>query len=365
MQGCSGRLDGGAAGYRRGVPVQLPMPRQRPLRAIGVRMLIAFALLALVAVVAYLGRSGYRDSAGGGVGLLDSIYYATVSITTTGYGDIVPITDGARLATTVIVTPARILFLIILVGTTLELLAERYRQSYRLSRWRSSVRDHVIVCGYGVKGRAAIEQIRGQGIAADGIVVIDDDPGAIARANADGYAGVLGDATHSATLREAGIVDARAVVVAPTRDDTAVLVTLTARELAPRVFIAAAAREAENAHLLRQGGADSVISSSDAAGRLLGLATHSPRIVNVLEDLLSAGEGLDIIERPIEHSEAGTTALPAQRGELLVAVVRAGELIRFDDPRAEELRPGDRLVCLAGRPGKGKAEDPDGATKAP
>ena len=343
------------------MPVRLPTSDQRPLRAIGVRVLIAFGLLLLVAVVAYLGRAGYRDSAGGQVGLLDAVYYATVSITTTGYGDIVPVSDGARLVTTVVVTPARILFLIILVGTTLELLAERYRESYRLRRWRSSVRDHVIVCGYGVKGRAAIEQIRGQGVAADRVLVIDDAPGAIARANADGYAAVLGDATHSATLREAGIGEARAVGVAPTRDGTAVLVTLTARELAPGVFIAAAAREAENAHLLRQGGADSVISSSDAAGRLLGLATHSPRIVNILEDLLSAGEGLDIIERPVEHGEVDRTAVAVDRGELLVAVVRDGDLIRFDDPRAERLRPGDRLVCLAGRPRKGKAEDPEGA----
>ena len=347
------------------MPVQLPTSAQRPLRAIGVRVLIALALLVIVALCAYLGRDGYRDSAGGEVGLLDSVYYATVSITTTGYGDIVPVSDEARLVTTVIVTPARILFLIILVGTTLELLAERYRATYRLRRWRSSVRDHVIVCGYGVKGRAAIDQLRGQGVPQGDILVIDTDPAAIARANADGYAGILGDASHSATLREAGIGDARAVVVAPSRDDAAVLITLTARELASGVFIAAAAREAENAHLLRQGGADSVISSSDAAGRLLGLATHSPRIVNVLEDLLSAGEGLDIIERPIEHGEMEAAAVPMNRGELLIAVIRDGELIRFDDPRAERLHPGDRLVCLAGRASKGKAEDPEGAAAGP
>jgi voltage-gated potassium channel len=332
------------------VSVRLPTSAQRPLRAIGIRVLIALALLILVALVAYLGRDGYRDSAGGGVSLLDAVYYSTVSITTTGYGDIVPVSDQARLVTTVVVTPARILFLIILVGTTLELLAERYRESYRQRRWRSSVRDHVIVCGYGVKGRAAIDQILAQDAPATQVVVIDADPGAVARANEDGFAGVLGDATHSATLREAGIAEARAVVVAPTRDDTAVLITLTARELAPHVFIAAAAREAENAHLLRQGGADSVISSSDAAGRLLGLATHSPRVVNVLEDLLNAGEGLDIIERPVERGEAGAAEIPTGRGELLVAVVRDGELIRFDDPRADRIHPGDRLVCLAGRP---------------
>ena len=334
-----------------GVPVRLPTRDQRPLQALGWRVLIALALLFVVALVAYAGRDGYRDSAGGGISLLDAVYYATVSITTTGYGDIVPVSDSARLMTTIIVTPARILFLILLVGTTLELLAERYRATYRLRRWRSSVRDHVIVCGFGVKGRAAVDQLRGQDVRAEDIVVIDTDSSAAGRANAAGYAAVIGNASDSSTLREAGIDRARAIVVAPSRDDAAVLITLTARELAPKVFIAAAAREAENAHLLRQSGADSVISSSDAAGRLLGLATRSPRIVNILEDLLSAGDGLDIIERPIEAGDLVVDATPPARGELLVAVIRDGELIRFDDPRAATLRPGDRLVCLASRDG--------------
>ena len=59
--------------------------------------------------------------------LLDAFYYSTVTITTTGYGDVRPVSDEARLVTTILVTPARILFLIILVGTTLEILAERSR----------------------------------------------------------------------------------------------------------------------------------------------------------------------------------------------------------------------------------------------
>jgi voltage-gated potassium channel len=61
------------------------------------------------------------------VGLLDAFYCSTVSVTTTGYGDVIPVTERARLLTTLLVTPARILFRIILVGTTLEVLAERTR----------------------------------------------------------------------------------------------------------------------------------------------------------------------------------------------------------------------------------------------
>ena len=72
----------------------------------------------------------------------DAFYYSTVSLSTTGYGDIVPVTPQARLLTTVVITPLRLLFLIVLVGTTVELLTERSRQAVRIERWSSRVRNH-------------------------------------------------------------------------------------------------------------------------------------------------------------------------------------------------------------------------------
>jgi voltage-gated potassium channel len=140
--------------------------------------------------------------------------------------------------------------------------------------------------------------------------------------------------------------DAAAVVVAPDRDDSAVLITLTARELNPTVRIVASVRQAENAHLLEQGGADSVVVSSGAAGRLLGHAVRSPRVVQVLEDLLSVGEGLDVTEREVTEEEVGRalSSLPATAP--VIAVVRGDEVMRFDDERAARLQLGDRLVCL-------------------
>src|ERR687894_911153 len=162
--------------------VELPHGPRHPLRTIGERLALAVGLLVLVALLAYLGGDGYIDPEDDTMSLLDAFYYSTVSITTTGYGDVRPVSDEARLVTTLLVTPARILFLIILVGTTIEILAERSREAYRRARWRRNLKDHVIICGYGTKGRSAARTLLGKGVTSDDIVVLDEDPVARARA---------------------------------------------------------------------------------------------------------------------------------------------------------------------------------------
>jgi voltage-gated potassium channel len=329
----------------RRLPVQLPGGDVGPLRKILSRLAIALGLIVFVAAVAYAGRGGYADPEGSGMSVLDAFYYSTVSITTTGYGDIRPASDGARLVTTVVVTPARVLFLILLVGTTLEILAERSREAYRLIRWRKRLKDHTIVCGYGVKGRAAVRTLLSKGLRPEQIVAIEPSAEGRERATADGLAVVAGSAARQDVLSEAGVERASALVIAPDRDDTAVLITLTARELNTEATIVAAVREEENVHLLHQSGADAVITSSGAAGRLLGLSTRTPQVTEVMEDLLTVGAGLDIAERHVGAAEAGPNPSRSQAA-IMLAIVRDGEVIRFDDDRAAELREGDRVLEL-------------------
>ncbi|HEX2312922.1 MAG TPA: potassium channel family protein, partial [Thermomonospora sp.] len=284
--------------------VLLPSSEVGPLRAVLYRLGIAVALLLAVVAAVYLDRGGYKDG-DGSVGLLDAFYYATVTMSTTGYGDITPVSDAARLVNILFITPMRVLFLIVLVGTTLEVLAERTRSDWRLARWRERVRNHVVVAGYGTKGRAAVRTLLNTGIRPEMIVVVDPDPRVVAEAAEAGLAGVVGDGTRSEVLRRAGVDRAREVVVAAQRDDTAVLITLTARQLNPSAGIHASVREAENAPLLRQSGADHVITSSEAAGRLLGMTTSQPSVSEVLEDLLDQGSGLDLVEREVTAEEVG------------------------------------------------------------
>jgi voltage-gated potassium channel len=336
-------------------PVSLPSRRTSPLRAVLARAVFAFLLLVISTVIVYLGRYGYRDEAHPGQPLtfLDSAYYATVTLSTTGYGDIVPVTATARLVNTVVITPIRVIFLIVLIGTTLEVLTERTRRGWRISRWRSRVSGHTVVVGYGTKGRAALATLRETGTQLASLVVVDHSPEAMSEANRGGLVGVTGDATRRDVLASAQIEEAARVVIAVGRDDTAVLITLTARQLSPALAIIAAVREAENEPLLRQSGADQVVVSSEAAGRLLGLSTLDPGIGQVMAELLDRGRGLDLTERACTSAEVGRPCRAAVPGAL--AVLRDGHVLAADDPRAAQLLDGDRLVLVAATaPGTGR-----------
>ena len=125
-------------------------------------------MLVATVLIVYLDRDGYVDNNGDGdISVLDATYYATVTLSTTGYGDITPVSAGARLVNILVITPLRIAFLLILIGTTLEALTARSREEFRVRRWRSRVRQHVVMCGYGTKGRSAIRALLSTGTAAD------------------------------------------------------------------------------------------------------------------------------------------------------------------------------------------------------
>ena len=140
---------------RAGVRLPTAAP-PRPLIAIGRRIAIAIGIVLINWLIVILERDKYHDDYDGDVSVLDALYYTTVTLTTTGYGDITPVTDGARLLNALVVTPMRLLFVVVLVGTTIQALTERSREDFRLGRWRARVKDHVVVLGYGTKGRNAV-----------------------------------------------------------------------------------------------------------------------------------------------------------------------------------------------------------------
>ncbi len=329
------------------IPIsELVLPRRfpSPVRLLGQRIAIAVALIAVTTLVVFAGRSGYRDSNGTGVSLVDSLYFATVSLSTTGYGDIVPVTTPARVANIVIITPLRLLFLLVLVGTTLEVLTASARQRVRARHWRDTVRNHVVIIGYGTQGRAAALALRDSGVPTHDIAVVDIDAREVAAATADGATAICGDATRASVLEQVEVSRASRVVIGTNRDDTTVLSTLTVRQLNATATIVAVVRHAENAPLLRSAGADTVVVSAEAAGRLLGVSVLSPATGELISDLLEAGSGLELVERAAADADIGR---PVSAGDdVLLGVVRDGRLCRFGDADAGVVQPGDRIVAV-------------------
>ncbi len=324
--------------------IALPERTRSPWWELGRRLLLALAILVGTVLLVYLDRGGYRDGDDRDITLIDALYYTTVTLSTTGYGDITPVTQTARLVNALVITPARIAFLVLLIGTTLEVLASQGREQIRIARWRKNMGHHVVVVGYGTKGRSAVETLVSNGLDRESVVVVDPNPTVVQDAHADGLAVVTGDATRREVLRRAGVGQADQVIITTDRDDSNVLATLTVRQLNPDAWIVASAREHENAPLMKQSGANSVITSSDAVGRLLGLSSVSPSLGTVMEDLLSYGEGLEVAERDLLVTEVGKQpqALPDQ----VIAVVRDEKVYRYFDPVVTQLARGDRLVVV-------------------
>jgi len=331
-------------GYALVGTLRIPESDVGPLRAIWKRVAVALLALVVAVITVYLGRDGYTDVRGVPLSLIDCVYFATISLTTVGYGDLTPYTEAARLTNIVIITPLRILFLVVLVGTTLQVLTERSRQAWKIQRWRSRVHNHTVVVGYGTKGKSAVAAILDDESSSCDVVVVDTERPALDHAAAAGLVTVHGDGTRADVLRLAAAQLASSIVVATGRDDTAVLVTLTAREIAPKAKIVASIREAENQHLVKQSGADSVVVSSETAGRLLGVATTTPSVVAMIDDLLTPAEGLAIAERDVEQAEVGGS--PRHLPEIVLGVVRDGRLLRVDAPEVDAIEAGDRLLYV-------------------
>jgi voltage-gated potassium channel len=323
--------------------VVLPRSQANPFRSAARRMLVAIGVLITIATVVWLDRDGYTDI-DDAVTWLDALYYATVSASTTGYGDIAPVTDQALLVNVLLVTPLRVLFVVALIGSVFEVVTAAARHLYRQRRYEKALTGHLVIIGYGTRGRSAVKALREKGTERRDIVAIDRDPRAVDEAVAAGLAAVHGDATRDSVQKAAQVGGAATVIVAVSHDATSVLATLTTHRLAPNARIISSVREAENVPLLHDSGADSVVVSSETAGRMLGVAVMHPPAANVLQDLLTPDQSLSMRERELEDDEVGRS--PRQLDGLVLAVVREGRRLPYYDDGVTVLREGDRVIVV-------------------
>ena len=327
-------------------PDQVTLRRKSPLPVwaqIAWRVALVLGLLLLAVGVHWLEREGLKDTHDGHVSFIDVLYFTAISITTTGYGDIVPVTPEARLFDAFIVTPIRIFFVLIFVGTAYNLVFRRSWEKWRMERIQRNLTDHLIIAGFGTSGSEALDELLALGAPAHNIVVIDLSEEALERPESLGCAVLQADATRDKTLQAVHVDRARAMIISSGRDDTAILITLTARHLAPGLKISVAVRNEDNELLARQAGATTVINPVSFAGLLLAGSTHGAHIADYIADLASSSGRVRLSEREITPEECGKPLSAIARG-LGVRIYRDGVPHGFWEPEASSLRAGDCIV---------------------
>jgi voltage-gated potassium channel len=202
---------------------------------------------------------------------------------------------------------------------------------------------HIVVAGFGTSGSEAVDELIARGTPANEIVVIDNSDSALERAESLGCAVVEADATRDKTLLAVRIEQARALVVSAGSDDTSILITLTARHLAPKLKISITVRNEDNELLARQAGANTVINPVSFAGLLLAGSTHGAHIADYLADLASSHGRVRLHEREVTSEEVGKPLSQVSSG-LGVRIYRDEKPYGFWEPESRSLRPGDCIV---------------------
>jgi len=308
------------------------------------RLSVAFFLIGIVVLVHWIDRAGLKDSHDGQISFLDVVYFTMISVTTTGFGDIAPVSDRSRLIEAVIVTPIRIAVLFIFVGTAYNFVLKRTWEKWRMARIQAKLTNHIVVLGYGTSGAEAVRELIARGTDPACIVVIDQAGQRIAAAEAAGCNVLQGDASNDDTLVDVHIAKAQSVLVSAGRDDTSILMVLTVRHLSPQVPISVVIRAQDNELLARQAGANNVINPVSFTGLLLAGSAQGAHVADYMADLAAVGGKVQLRERPVSSEEIGGSLDRLASGGRGLRIYRGGKPYGFWEAETNTLKAGDTIV---------------------
>ena len=313
------------------------------------RFRIRYALIALAAAILF-GTVGFHFIEGWS--LTDSFYVTVQTLTTVGYGDQTPQTQGGRLfAITVMLIGAGGVALAVstIVQSIVQSeLVETFGQR-RKSKRVHNMRDHFIVCG---SGRVGSHLVRDLQRSKQSFVVIEKDPQRAAEFSAEDIYVVVRDATLEESLRDVGVEHARGLAACLPDDADHVYVVLTARDLNPNLHIVARAAEEQAEAKLRRAGANHVIAPTIIGGHSMAVALTKPAVSEFMNTITATELGLCMEQ--VEIAAASTLvdqelrATPI-RSELNIVVVsirrQAGEAL-FNPSGETLILASDVLIAI-------------------
>ncbi|WP_243651026.1 potassium channel family protein [Hymenobacter gummosus] len=227
-----------------------------------------------------------------GYSFLEAFYMTIITVSTTGFGEVRPLSGGGRLFVSIYIMYNLVVVAYLVSVLTQYLFDGELRNLLKMFMTDQEIRHiqgHVIVCGFGRNGSKAYHELRANGAK----VVIIEQSQELMRALADTIGDtvpvVFGDATADETLRQAGIERARALISALPKDADNVFVTLTARELNPQLKIIARASLKTSESKLLRAGADSVVMPDEIGGSHMANLVMRPEVIRFLEMISGLG----------------------------------------------------------------------------
>jgi len=287
---------------------------------------------------------------------LEAIWFVTITISSVGFAEKSSLPWGLQLFTVVVIVLG-LSTVTLTFGSMVQMMAEgeidRVLGRRRMTRGIDRLHDHVILVGFGRTGQILAQELMGAQLQ---FVVIDNRDEAFKEANELGYLGLTGDATDEQTLQTAAIERANILVTSLPSDADNVFITLTARNLNPRIRIIARAEIPSTEKKLRQAGADQIVLPAQiGALRMARLITrpHTTKLMELVSDRSSVEIEMDEITLAGENPLIGQAVVDAAAHRdyrlLVVAVKHEDETMTFNPGGAYVFQPGDTLI-VTGKP---------------
>ena len=324
-----------------------------------VRRRLAFAGFSVVAVM-LMGVFGYWLIGMGRWPLADCAYMVVITLTTVGYGEIIPVSEveGGRLFTAVLLFSGLGVSAYFLSALTAFIVEGDLKKAIWRRRMRNDLdhlNGHYLVCGGGETGKHVVEELVAAG---QRVVLIEQSPealDALARTLGDRFLAVRGDATDDALLIACGIERAAGLVTSLHNDRDNLFITITARQLNAQLrIVSRAVQEQARAKLLRAG-ADAIVSPNSIGGRRMAHELLHPELVGFLDVLGGSSDAPLSAEQCVVHPDSLAAGLSLAQADLrqvadaLVVTVEQDGVRRFNPPPETVLTPGTVVVLLGAR----------------
>jgi len=320
---------------------------------------------AAVIAILVIGTIGYWFLSDKQYSLLDTFYMTVITISTIGFGEIIDLSNnplGRAFTMFIAIAGVGTLFYIITNFTALIVEGE-LTQSFRRRKMEKKARQfkrHYIICGMGGLGFHIANELHAT---KRPFVSVDINPCNIENILGSSGDGIFieGDATDNNTLLKAGIEQAQGAFVVTGDDNQNVVVTLSAKQLNPRIRIVARCNEIKNIEKMKRAGADAVVSPSLIGGLRMASEMIRPTVVSFLDIMLrDKQKNLRIEEVAVPDSLSGRSTsalkLKSYRHILLLAVRTKDDWI-YNPPDDYTIRPGDTLIFMATPKGRHELEE--------